>query len=163
MATATSPMIRPSCHCPTTSLLLSASQHHLNPDLYCLARIPRSSSPLSPRDSESFFSSSSKNETATMATYTSDQPPTTDPQSETTTAKQSIPSHPAPTDAAVVSSGVPTDASTSTGGDNNRKKSSAEKHAIEHAEAWKPNLDRRQSWSKEDQKRALQMSGIKDE
>lgn len=29
-----------------------------------------------------------------------------------------------------------------------------------HADAWKPALDRRQSWSKEDQKHALQMSGM---
>lgn len=26
--------------------------------------------------------------------------------------------------------------------------------------AWKPSLDRRQSWNKEDQKRALQMTGV---
>ncbi|PNY23465.1 Uncharacterized protein TCAP_06590, partial [Tolypocladium capitatum] len=33
-------------------------------------------------------------------------------------------------------------------------------HAMDRANSWTPSLDRRQSWSKEDQKRALQMSGI---
>lgn len=99
-----------------------------------------------------------------MASYTSNNPPTTDPNSSTVTSQQSIPSHPAPADAAAVSSGVPTDASTTTGSTSEgRRDSAAAKHAQEHAQEWKPNLDRRQSWNKEDQKRALQMSGIKDD
>lgn len=32
--------------------------------------------------------------------------------------------------------------------------------AIDHTNAWKPALDRRQSWNKEDQKHALQMSAV---
>ncbi|KAM4058857.1 hypothetical protein HRG_008260 [Hirsutella rhossiliensis] len=32
--------------------------------------------------------------------------------------------------------------------------------AIDHTNAWKPSLDRRQSWNKEDQKHVLQMSGM---
>ncbi|VUC21745.1 unnamed protein product [Clonostachys rosea] len=38
----------------------------------------------------------------------------------------------------------------------------AAQHALEHTNSWTPKLDRRQSWSKEDQKRALQMTGIAD-
>jgi hypothetical protein len=33
---------------------------------------------------------------------------------------------------------------------------------MSHVEAWKPHLDRRQSWSKEEHKHALQMSGVQD-
>lgn len=36
----------------------------------------------------------------------------------------------------------------------------AAKHALEHTTSWKPSLDRRQSWNKEDRKRALQMAPI---
>ncbi|KND92446.1 hypothetical protein TOPH_02925 [Tolypocladium ophioglossoides CBS 100239] len=32
--------------------------------------------------------------------------------------------------------------------------------AMDHTNSWTPSLDRRQSWSKEDQKRALQMSAM---
>jgi hypothetical protein len=32
--------------------------------------------------------------------------------------------------------------------------------AIQHTNSWQPKFNRRQSWSKEDQKRALQMSAI---
>ncbi|UNI16849.1 hypothetical protein JDV02_003245 [Purpureocillium takamizusanense] len=32
--------------------------------------------------------------------------------------------------------------------------------AMDHTNSWKPSLDRRQSWSKEDQKHALQMSSL---
>nr|XP_036577882.1 uncharacterized protein CTRU02_12189 [Colletotrichum truncatum]KAF6784978.1 hypothetical protein CTRU02_12189 [Colletotrichum truncatum] len=34
--------------------------------------------------------------------------------------------------------------------------------AIERTNSWKPSFERRQSWNKEDQKRALQMSHIED-
>ena len=34
--------------------------------------------------------------------------------------------------------------------------------AMSSTSAWKPNLDRRQSWKKEDQKRELQMSNVGD-
>lgn len=37
-----------------------------------------------------------------------------------------------------------------------------EQRAMAHAKEWTPSIDRRQSFSKEDQKRALQMSGIAD-
>jgi hypothetical protein len=34
--------------------------------------------------------------------------------------------------------------------------------AMNRTNSWKPNFERRQSWNKEDQKRALQMTGIDD-
>lgn len=34
--------------------------------------------------------------------------------------------------------------------------------AMQHTNSWKPSFERRQSWSKEDQKRELQMSSIND-
>ena len=33
-------------------------------------------------------------------------------------------------------------------------------YLLDHTNSWKPSLDRRQSWSKEDQKHALQMSSL---
>ena len=98
-----------------------------------------------------------------MTTYNPSNPPT---------ARQSIPSHPAPADAAATSSGVPTDADTTTTGTTTTDTSTgttrrsndtpAARHAMAHTDSWKPCIDRRQSWSKEDQKRELQMSGIAD-
>lgn len=61
----------------------------------------------------------------------------------------SIPSHPAPP--------VP-----STDATFKKSDTAAARHAIEHTDSWKPHVDRRQSWSKEDQKRSLQMTGMAD-
>jgi hypothetical protein len=43
-----------------------------------------------------------------------------------------------------------------------RTDTAAARHAIEHTKSWKPSVGRRQSWSKEDQKREVQMTGIVD-
>lgn len=150
-------MIGPSCHCPTSPSPTSS------PSPLFASQPTSSQSTLSPTSSSSIKRQSITTISAKMASYTSQNPPTTNPNSSTTTAQQSIPSHPAPSDAAAVSSGVPADAATTSDTANGRKNSAAAKHAQEHAHGWKPNLDRRQSWNKEDQKRALQMSGIKDE
>ncbi|KEY69945.1 hypothetical protein S7711_06477 [Stachybotrys chartarum IBT 7711] len=78
-------------------------------------------------------------------------PPSSDPPSSSAvTAQTSIPSHPAPKDAAAVSSGVATDS----------RRPDAADRAMSHTNEWKPSFERRQSWNKEDQKRALQMTGI---
>ena len=81
-------------------------------------------------------------------------------------APHAIPSHPAPTDAAATSSGVQADATKQVSGSTtvaaSAARTAAERHAMEHADSWKPSLDRRQSWNQQDQKRALQMTGIQD-
>jgi hypothetical protein len=80
-----------------------------------------------------------------------DNPPTTEPpHSSASTASTSIPSHPAPKDPASVSSGTAVEGRTDPGA----------ARALDGANAWKPSFERRQSWNKEDQKRALQMTGI---
>lgn len=117
-----------------------------------------------------------------MTCYTSNPPSTSPPTSSAMTSHQSIPSHPAPADAAATSAGVTVDAShpdnvstskapTSANklekGDerekgNKRDNTASAQHAMQHADGWKPTFGRRQSWNKEDQKRMLQMSGMQD-
>ncbi|KAG9252736.1 uncharacterized protein F5Z01DRAFT_224374 [Emericellopsis atlantica] len=111
-----------------------------------------------------------------MSTFNASNPPTTDPQSSTQTASHAIPSHPAPVDAAATSSGVAADSTTPaetetkhastglTGSDHpaGGDESKATREAMERTNSWKPSLDRKQSWKKEDQKRALQMTGMQD-
>ncbi|KAI9152151.1 hypothetical protein HJFPF1_09376 [Paramyrothecium foliicola] len=90
----------------------------------------------------------------TMATrFATDNPPTTAPSHDSAvTAETSIPSHPAPKDPASTSSGTATSAEGRTDAGASR--------AIDSTNSWKPSFERRQSWNKEDQKRALQMTGI---
>lgn len=93
-----------------------------------------------------------------------------DQQQQQPVAPHAISSHPAPADAAATSSGVQTDATKQPSGTTTNTSNSggvgndtaAARHAMEHAQSWKPSLDRRQSWNKEDQKRALQMTGMED-
>lgn len=66
---------------------------------------------------------------------------------------QSLPHHPATSTS--TSSDVKSDAARSFD-------TPAAHHAMEHTSSWTPRFDRRQSWSKEDQKRSLQMTGIAD-
>ena len=82
-----------------------------------------------------------------------DNPPSTEPpHSSAVTASSSIPSHPAPKDPASTSSG------TATGAEGRTDAGAA--RAMDSTNSWKPSFERRQSWNKEDQKRALQMTGI---
>lgn len=89
-----------------------------------------------------------------------DQPPTTEPSSSSAnTASQSIPSHPAPADAAATSSGVTADAQHP---ESVPTRQSDSDRGMRNTSAWKPRFDRRQSWNKEDQKHDLQMTGLQD-
>jgi hypothetical protein len=87
-----------------------------------------------------------------------DNPPNTAPHHDSAvTAETSIPSHPAPQDPSATSSGTAASAATTAEG---RTDAGAARAAVERTNSWKPSFERRQSWNKEDQKRALQMTGI---
>ncbi|KAH7324711.1 hypothetical protein B0I35DRAFT_475937 [Stachybotrys elegans] len=86
------------------------------------------------------------------SSFSANNPPSTEPAaSSAVTAQRDIPSHPAPRDAAAVSSGF-----SGRSGDDD----AAASRAMNHTNSWKPSFGRRQSWNKEDQKHALQMTGI---
>ncbi|KAL2203416.1 hypothetical protein CC79DRAFT_1373560 [Sarocladium strictum] len=89
---------------------------------------------------------------------TANDPPSTEPAaSSATTASRSIPSHPAPTDAANTSSGVTADAQNPNDVPSRQIDSD---RGMQHCSSWKPRFDRRQSWDQQDQKHALQMTGL---
>jgi hypothetical protein len=96
----------------------------------------------------------------TMSTSksTASNPPSTEPAASlATTASRSIPSHPAPTDAANTFSGVTADEQ-----DHNAvpTRQIDSDRGMQHCTSWKPRFDRRQSWDQQDQKHALQMTGL---
>lgn len=87
---------------------------------------------------------------------TANSPPTTEPSpSSATTASHSIPSHPAPSRDATAAAQNPQAVPTATRQEDSDR-------GMRNTSAWKPRFDRRQSWSKEDQKHALQMTGLQD-